>query len=381
MHIVFAGGGAAGNWFPGLTVAHQVRAARRSARVTFLGAGKDFESRNATIAGFQYVPMWNGNLAAGLGRAWRYFTDDLAAHRAAKRFLRRERPQVVVGLNGHACVPAIRAAMAMDIPVVLLDYNALPSAVTRKYADRTAVVCAGFAAAREHLEAAAPIRIVGNPIRAGFSQVFRLRGQALKAATRNPLASAAGARQLVVLAGTAGDGEAINESVPKALYKLRSELAGWRIVHQSGSRQLAATRLLYSKLGLAAEVTAFIPDMPRVLLAANMAVSRPGGITLSELAAATVPSVVLPSDKASERHQAANSAAFAEHGACRVVEEGGERRLDDRVCDALHDLLVDSAARARMSAAMAELARPNAAWHVAKMVLDLAQHSALQNVA
>jgi UDP-N-acetylglucosamine--N-acetylmuramyl-(pentapeptide) pyrophosphoryl-undecaprenol N-acetylglucosamine transferase len=384
MHIVLAGGGAPGYWLPGLSVAHHIRAAARRAQITFLGTGQDFESRNATVAGFQYVPLWASSGAAGWVRAWRYLTDEVAAKRAARRYLKRQQPDVVVGLGGRASAPAVRAAIALGIPLVMLEYNALPGVVTKKYADRATVVFGAFPGLREQLEAAAPLQIVGNPIRPGFAEVFRLRRQAHQANGRasNFKPDHVRPRQLVVLAGTAGDGRALNESVPKALYKLSDLARPWRIVHQTGSRELNTTRLLYRKLGMQAEVTAFIPDMPRVLLHTDVAITRPGAITLSELAAATVSPLLVPSTKSSERHQAANAAAFVAAGAGRIVEEADAvRRLDDRLADALQALLIDGAARSQMSASIAELARPNAARHVASTVLHLAQSQALQNVA
>jgi UDP-N-acetylglucosamine--N-acetylmuramyl-(pentapeptide) pyrophosphoryl-undecaprenol N-acetylglucosamine transferase len=184
------------------------------------------------------------------------------------------------------------------------------------------------------------------------------------------------------LAGTDKDGRLLNESVPKALYKLNDQLRAWKIVHQTGSHGGNATRSLYRKLGIPADVTAFIPDMPRVLLHTDVAIARPGAITLAELAAAAVPAVLVPSAKLTEPHQSANAAAFAAAGACHVVNESdSSRRLDSRLADALRQLISDNAVRADMSDAMVELAHPDAARRVAVTVLELAQSRTLQHVA
>ena len=384
MHIVFAGGGAPGYWFPGLTVAHQIRATASRAQITFIGTGRGFESSNATLAGFQYVPLLAAAATGGWARAWRNWTDEVAGQRAARRFLKREQPDVVVGLGGPASAPAVRAAIALGIPLVLLEYNAVPGIVTRKYADRAAVVFGAYSELRDHLPHEAQLQIIGNPIRPGFVEVFRLRRKAHQAIGQVSSANLdeAPSPQLVVLAGAAGDGRALNESVPKALYKLADLVRSWKIVHQTGGRDLNRTKLLYHKLGMQAEVTAFVPDMPRVLRHTDLAITRPGAITLSELAAAAVPAVLVPSTKATERHQAANAASFAAEGACRVVDEADtSRRLDDRLADTLRTLFSDGAVRSQMSAAIAELARPRAARQVASTVLELAQSKALQNVA
>jgi UDP-N-acetylglucosamine--N-acetylmuramyl-(pentapeptide) pyrophosphoryl-undecaprenol N-acetylglucosamine transferase len=379
MHIVFAGGGTAGYWFPGLTVAHHLRETARS-RVTFLGTGSDFEGRNATIAGFQYVSVWPEALGTGLARAWRLLTDHLAAYRAARRFLKSRLPDVVVGLGGPASAPVLRAASALGIPTVLLENNALPCDATQKYADRAELICGGFESLRDRLATTSPVQIVGNPIRAAFARIRQLRQQTMVARARAVRKGQALARQLVVLAGTSGEGALFNEQVPKALYKLRSELTGWQIVHQTGRRGWRATQSLYRKLGLTAEVTAYIPDMPRVLLASDLAIARPGGITLFELAAAGVPAAVIPSESCGEEHQSANAAAF-EPTAIQIVAESGERRLDDRLSESLGGMLTNPRQRLRMSAAMLERARPDAAARVAGLVLDLAGSRTLLDVA
>jgi UDP-N-acetylglucosamine--N-acetylmuramyl-(pentapeptide) pyrophosphoryl-undecaprenol N-acetylglucosamine transferase len=224
------------------------------------------------------------------------------------------------------------------------------------------------------------VRVVGNPIRGAFAKVLRLRQQFARTNELNPLNRAATVGQLVVLSGAAGNGGALNDYIPKALYKLSDALAGWRILHQTGSRDLAATKRLYQKLGVTADVVSFIPDMPRVLLGADIVIARPGGITLSELAAAAVPVIAVPSN--AERQQIANAMVFEQSGACRVVEEASDTlRLDDRIVAALRELLLDSDLRASMSAAIGQLARPDAAWQVASTVLDLAHSARLQNVA
>jgi UDP-N-acetylglucosamine--N-acetylmuramyl-(pentapeptide) pyrophosphoryl-undecaprenol N-acetylglucosamine transferase len=379
MHIVFAGGGAPGNWFPGLTIAHHVRQTAR-ARVTFLGTGADFESRNATLAGFQYVQVWPDELGGGLARAWRHLTDNLAAYRTARRFLKGRLPDILVGLGGEASMPALRAASSLGIPTVLLEYNAVPGDAIQKYSDGAALVCGGFESLREHLATTSPIQIVGNPIRAAFARICRLRQETLVARARAIRKGERLARQIVVLAGTNGDGALLNDQVPKAFYKLRNELAGWKIVHQSGRRGRRATQTLYRKLGLAAEVTSYIPDMPRVLLASDLAIARPGGITLFELAAAGVPAAVIPSEDPAERHQLANATAF-EPSAIQVVAESGERRLDDRLAEALGGIATNARQRLRMSAAMLSRARPDAAVRVASMVLDVAGSRTLLDVA
>jgi UDP-N-acetylglucosamine--N-acetylmuramyl-(pentapeptide) pyrophosphoryl-undecaprenol N-acetylglucosamine transferase len=380
MHIVFACGGAPGQLFGGLAVAHQLRAAQPRARLSFVGGGRDFESRNATLAGFQYVTLPGRCPESTLGAAWRQLTGS-STQRASRRLLHRWQPDVVVGLGGCSAAPVIRAALAMGTPVLLLEYNATPSRLTEKYGDQASIVCAGFDILRQHFSEDSSVRTVGNPIRAAFGRVFRRRLEKLARPYRSRSNAQGPSRTLVILAGTSGS-RAMNEQVPKALYRVRSELSDWRIIHQAGSRERKKTQSLYQKLGISAEVTSYISDMPRVLLSADVAISRGGGVTLSELASAGVPAVVLPSANPEHDHESANAAIFAGARASRTVQESDpDIRLDYRLGSVLGDILTNSAVRWQMSAAMLALAKPKAAGQVASLVVDLARTAALQGVA
>jgi UDP-N-acetylglucosamine--N-acetylmuramyl-(pentapeptide) pyrophosphoryl-undecaprenol N-acetylglucosamine transferase len=156
------------------------------------------------------------------------------------------------------------------------------------------------------------------------------------------------------------------------LYKIRGQLAGWSIVHQSGESELDATRTLYAKLDLAATVLPFLGDMPAALAATDLAVCRAGGTTLAELAVTGVPAVLLPYPHAADDHQAANARGFAAGGGCITIDERDvPGRLDDQLADMLCFLLANDGLRQRMSAAMCELARPNAADDVAELIWSI----------
>jgi UDP-N-acetylglucosamine--N-acetylmuramyl-(pentapeptide) pyrophosphoryl-undecaprenol N-acetylglucosamine transferase len=177
---------------------------------------------------------------------------------------------------------------------------------------------------------------------------------------------------LLVLGGSGG-AHALNESVPRALYKLRDRLDEWQIVHQCGPRDVAFTKELYRKLMIEAIVVPFVENLPAVLRRTDLAVGRAGGTTLAELAATGVPAVLVPYPHATDDHQRRNADVFVAAGAARMIEERMlEGRLDDAIHDALDDLLDDQALRQSLSTSMFHLARPEAAWQVATMVRELA---------
>jgi UDP-N-acetylglucosamine--N-acetylmuramyl-(pentapeptide) pyrophosphoryl-undecaprenol N-acetylglucosamine transferase len=151
-------------------------------------------------------------------------------------------------------------------------------------------------------------------------------------------------------------------------------LRGWEIIHQSGERDCQATQALYARARLHARVVPFVSDMPALLSRANLAISRAGGTTLAELAAAGVPTVLVPYPHATDRHQQHNARFYAEAGGCMAVEQTApDERLDERLAAAIEPVLADPVLRHGMSEAMRRRGRPDAAWRVATLIAEIAQ--------
>lgn len=359
-HVVFSGGGTGGHLFPGLAVAERLAADVAGVRITFAGGGKSLERRLVEEAGYGYLALACRPLPRGPIDAWHFVAENIAGSRAAGRYLREHPADVVVGLGGYASVPMARAGVRRGVPLVLLEQNAVPGRATRWLARRAAVVCTAFDQTAEKLSSRGAVKVTGNPVReAIFAAAAASRGHA---EPRRP------PWQLLILGGSSG-ARALNESVPKALYKLKLPPAGWAILHQSGERDVDATERLYRKLGIQATAVPRIDDMAQALAAADLAVCRAGGTTLAELAAARVPAVLVPYPHAADDHQRKNADVPAAAGAAVIVDqrEGGGR-LDDRLAEALAGPARDAHVRRAMSQRMADLARPDATREVTGVV-------------
>ena len=391
LHIVFTGGGTGGHLFPGLAVAEQLVGEVSRVRITFVGSGKRFERRHVAAAGFEYLALPCRPRPRRVRDLFTFLVQNLAGYLAARRFLAEENVAAVVGLGGYASVPMARAAANRGVPLVLLEQNATAGRATRWLARRATLVCTAMAQSRSNFRCRCPVRVTGTPIRkqrvqgSGFRvqdfefdlypQVLNPEPQTLHPFLLAPRPSSLAplaARRLVVLGGSNG-ARSLNENVPRALYKIRAKLDGWQIVHQSGEPGFERARELYRKFGLEATVVAFIPDVPQVLAASNLAVCRCGGTTLAELAAAGVPAILLPYPHATDDHQRKNAEVFTTAGGSLLLDRRElSGRLDDHLAGAISDLLADPARRKRMSAAMRRFARPKAAENVAAMVLEVA---------
>jgi len=384
LHIVFAGGGTAGHLFPGLAVAAELAALPDAPQITFAGSGKPLEERLVADAGFGYLPVRCAPLPRGMRGMWRFVGRNLSGFQAARRYLQRNKCNLVVGLGGYASLPTCGAARTMGIPLVLLEQNVYPGKANRWLASGAELICAAWAETRKHFHKVGPVRVTGNPIRAGFRRHSNLPEREASAsfigeAERN---QRRGWRHRILVLGGSGGAGSLNEFVPRALYKLRDQLNGWQIVHQTGTRDVAATEELYHKLALEALVAPFVQNMPSVLRRTDVAICRAGGTTLAELAATGVPAVLVPYPHAAQDHQRLNAEMFTSSGAARMVDERNRStRLDDALARTLFDLLADAGVRSKMSSAMLQLARPDAAWQVAMMVHELAGQTATRKAA
>ncbi|REK15760.1 MAG: undecaprenyldiphospho-muramoylpentapeptide beta-N-acetylglucosaminyltransferase [Planctomycetota bacterium] len=361
-HILFAGGGTAGHLFPGLAVAEYLREQAPRLRLTFAGTGKAFEQRHVERAAFDYVTLACRPFPRSAADALRFVAENFSGYYAARRYLRGQRVSLVVGLGGYASVPAARAAAGMGIPYLLLEQNAVPGRATRWLAPQAVTVCSAFEGLRPQLRKGCRVRVTGNPLRKSLVE---------HTAAQHNLPDRFGGRRTVLVLGGSGGARSLNEQAPRALYKAGAVLHGWKVVHQTGDRDVARTTELYRKLGIAAEVAPFLEELPRLMRESHLAVSRAGGTTLAELAASGLPAVVLPYPAATADHQRKNAEVFAAAGACRIVDEHGSGRLDDRLAQAFIELAADHPQRVRMAQAMATLARRRATQRVAQCVASL----------
>ncbi|HET6882456.1 MAG TPA: UDP-N-acetylglucosamine--N-acetylmuramyl-(pentapeptide) pyrophosphoryl-undecaprenol N-acetylglucosamine transferase [Pirellulales bacterium] len=343
--IVFTGGGTLGHLFAGMAVAEALREIAPDSDIHFVGRGSANEGQHVTSAGYQYHCVPCHPWPRRLWNAPRFLTANLRGFAIARRLLDRLGADVVVGLGGYSSAPVARAAVSRQIPLVLLEQNAVPGRVTRWLSRHASCVCTSFAASGLRCRR---IFQTGNPVRSDFA------GHRL-AVPREKL--------LVITGGSLG-AAALNAAVPQALGYLKRLVDGWRIVHQAGERELHSTIERYRRCAIAAEVTAFA-DLASLLPRAGLAVCRAGGSTIAELQVSGTPAILCPYPHASDDHQRHNAAALGD--ACRVVEQTPPG-FAERLADELALALSDERLRAEMSRAMIRRSRPGAARDVASLI-------------
>jgi len=350
--VMILAGGTGGHIFPGLAVAHALRA--RGVRVGWLGADGGMETRLVPPHDIVIDTIAvKGLRGKGVGALVSAPLRVLRAVRDAARVLRDRRPAAVVSFGGYAAGPGGIAARIAGIPLLVHEQNRAAGLTNKVLAKVAKVVMTGFP------QTFANEVVVGNPVREAIAAVAPPAQRMLQ----NNAFHHGGAPRLLVLGGSQG-ARALNNAVPQAAAALGQPL---EIVHQCGEKMLEEARQAYADAGVAAHVEPFIADMAGAYAWADLVVCRAGALTLAELCAAGVGSVLVPFPQAVDDHQTRNAEYLVERGAALLLKQ--DDNLSMRLCDVLGELATDAGKRFAMADAARALAKPDAAERVADAVL------------
>ncbi|MCC6620678.1 MAG: undecaprenyldiphospho-muramoylpentapeptide beta-N-acetylglucosaminyltransferase [Deltaproteobacteria bacterium] len=369
--IVIAGGGTGGHVFPGVAVAEEVRRRNPDARVAFVGTTRGLEARVIPSLGFPLETIKVSRLKGGglWDKVKGLFLLPIAIFQSW-RILRRWKPDVVLGVGGYASGPMLIASWLTWRKTAIQEQNATPGMTNRWLGKLVKRVLVGFVGAERHFKAKKTIT-TGNPIRLALAE--RLTAGRRTAEQQSPAAAREGF-SVLVFGGSQG-ASFLNERLPPALvaFDARHPGAALRVVHQTGTKEVEATAARYAGTPLAGRVSVvpFIDDMPRAYAAADVAMCRAGALTIAELTAVGLPSLLVPFPFAADNHQEANARVLEAAGAALVQTQATwDEAVVARWLDAV---ATDGATRAAMAKAAASLGRVDATARVVDALEELAR--------
>jgi UDP-N-acetylglucosamine--N-acetylmuramyl-(pentapeptide) pyrophosphoryl-undecaprenol N-acetylglucosamine transferase len=299
--LMIMAAGTGGHIIPGLAVAREMR--DRGWRVSWLGTKTGMEN---TLVPKADLPLdtigFTGLRGKGFLQALTGGFRLLVAMRECWRILADRKPDAVLGMGGYVTVPGGLMASLRSVPLVIHNADAgilLSNKFLGPLADR---ISFGFGSATS-TKYGARAYVTGNPVRA---EIAALEPPAVRYATRQ------GPLGVLVVGGSLG-ASVLNRTVPAAMALLDAGRRA-RIVHQTGAKDADTVRTAYATAGIDAEVLPFIDDMPARYAAADVVICRAGAITVSELAAAGVASVLVPLTVSTTSHQRDNARFMAESG-------------------------------------------------------------------
>ena len=297
--LLIAASGTGGHLFPALAVAECLD---DSWQVRWLGVPDRLETELVPQQ-FGLITVKAGGLQGGGFSKLIQLLRLMAAGWQVKRLLRKERIELVFTTGGYIAAPAILAARLNGIPAVLHEANAIPGRVTRLLARFCSAVAVGLPVASERIPGCTP-QLTGMPVRADFL-------------TPQPLPDwvPEGDGPLLVVIGGSQGAVGLNRMVRAVLPELLSQ--GCRVVHLTGRNDPEVGQLNHPRLA----ERPFSNDIPGLLQQADLAISRAGAGSLSELAVCGTPTILVPFPQAADQHQEANAACAAALGGAVIVHQ------------------------------------------------------------
>lgn len=306
--LVIMAAGTGGHIFPGLAIAQTMRT--RGWQVSWLGTMHGMERDIVPKHGIEMDSIdFAGVRGKGLMHTARGAFKLIAGFLSCFRIIGRRQPDVVLGMGGYVTVPGGMMAKLRGVPLVLVNADAALLLSNKTLAPVAQRVLFGFPA--DFGNAAGKALVTGNPVR---KEIIEVSPPAQRYAART------GPLKLLVVGGSLG-AKVLNECLPVALARIPAELRPV-ITHQSGKQHIDALRSAYANTQVQAEVVDFIDDMPRRYEEADLVICRAGAITVSELTAAGVASILVPLVASTTSHQRNNAQWMAKQKAAIHLPQG-----------------------------------------------------------
>lgn len=334
--LLIMAAGTGGHIFPGLAIADTMRAS--GWEVSWLGTAHGMERDLVPKHG---IEMDTIDFAGLRGKGLKHTVTGAArmgvSFFSCARILAKRQPDVVLGMGGYVTVPGGTMARLRGIPLALVNADAALLLSNKALAPLAQRVLFGFPA--DFGKAASKAVVTGNPVRQEILDIERPSQR--YAARTGPL-------RVLVVGGSLG-AKALNEAVPAALAEMPADRRPV-VVHQTGRQHDAVVRQAYADLGLQAEVVPFIDNMPARYAQADLVICRAGAITVSELTAAGLASVLVPLVASTTSHQRDNAEWMAKQDAAIHIPQLSKVALHRRLAALLSQTTRDDCA------AMAEAA-------------------------
>lgn len=315
MRLLLCGGGTAGHVNPAIAVAEELKSRNKEAEILFIGREGGRENELITGAGFNLKTLKIEGIRRSLSTDnIRRVITALKAKEKAEKIIKDFAPDVVLGTGGYVCWPVITAADKLDIPTALHESNVSPGLTTRLVSNKCDMIFLNNEKTKEYLSKKTKTRVVGNPLKKDFERVDRESARR-KMGIKND--------EIFILSfGGSIGAKKLNETIVEVMEKHSSKTEKIKHLHATGKRYYNQAEKKYmDRPHGGCRIVPYINNMAASLSAADIVICRCGAMTLSELSAIGVASILIPSPNVSANHQYKNGIPLFETGAADLIEE------------------------------------------------------------
>lgn len=371
MNVIFTCGGTAGHINPAIAVANMLKARHPDCNILFIGATGKMEEKLVPQAGYKLKCLPASGLSrrkslAGLKQNAYAIKCVLSAVGECKKIFKEFKPDVVIGTGGYASFPALYAAQSMGIPTCVHESNAVPGVTTKLAANKASRVLVGFEESVKYYQHPEKVEVVGMPIRQEF--IYTQKEEAKKALGVE-------GRPVVVSAFGSLGAKVMNETMAAIFPMEKEDGFPYHHIHATGSFGWEWMPEKVKEKGIDLENTPsidmreYIYNMPTVMAAADVIISRAGASTCNEIGACGTPCILVPSPNVTNNHQEKNARVLADQGAAVLMLE--KDCTPETMYAQIKDLLADSDRRLKMTQALHTLVRLDSAERICDIAEEL----------
>ncbi len=373
MNVIFTCGGTGGHINPAIAVANTLRERYPDCKILFIGAKDNMEEKLVPRAGYALKCINCAAMCRQLnlqGIRWNIKAVGVVrnAVKECRKIIREFCPDVIVGTGGFASFPALYAGSTMGIPTCVHESNAVPGLTTKMVAKRADKVLVAFDESAKYYHRPERVEVVGMPVRREFMSIGKAQARAALGLDERPL--------VVSAFGSLG-AKAMNCAVAELLRLEQEAGFPFQHIHATGSYGWAWMPEYLKKLGVdppegsGLDVREYIYDMPTVMAAADVIISRAGASSCNEIGASGTPCVLIPSPNVTNNHQEKNARILEQRGAAIVIPES--ECTPQKLYDTIVSLMGDNALRGRMSASLRNMVVLDSAERICDRIVALAQ--------
>ncbi|NMA67760.1 MAG: undecaprenyldiphospho-muramoylpentapeptide beta-N-acetylglucosaminyltransferase [Clostridiaceae bacterium] len=314
MKYIISGGGTGGHIYPGLAIAKEIKTKEPDADILFVGTKHGLEGKLVPREGYdiKFIEVSGFKRKLSLDTLKTVFKLFKSFGRIMK-ILNEYKPDAVIGTGGYVCGPVVFSAALKKIPTIIHEQNAFPGVTNKILARYVDGVAISFEESRKRFKAKSKITLTGNPVR---NEIFEIDRNAARAKLNIP-----GNVPLVVVFGGSLGAERINECIREMINSHCNDIPYHLIISTGMKHYEEFMRNIKVKLPPTIKVEPYLYNMVEILASCDVVVCRGGAITISEISALGIPSIIIPSPYVAENHQEYNARALEQKGAAVVILE------------------------------------------------------------
>lgn len=367
MKYLITGGGTGGHIYPALAIANEIRSKDKTADILYVGTEKGLESELVPKEGFQFKTIRVKGMPRRINKeSFIALKELLYGINDAKKIIKDFKPDVVIGTGGYVCGPVVYMAKKKKIPAIIHEQNAFPGITNKilsRYVDKVLVT---FDEAKKYFKYPDRVVNVGNPIREEILKINSEESYKTLDIEKNI--------PLILSFGGSGGQKKLND-VMYYFIKESVERKDVQIIHVTGKRfyDEFIDRLNRDNIKLPKniKVYSYFYEIPEALNIASLAITSSGAITLAEISAVGVPSILIPKAYTAENHQEYNARAFSDKGASVLMLEKDLNHKD--FSNTINKLIKDEEKLTKMARASKSLGKVDAAKRIVNIINEIAK--------